>query len=232
MCALINGCRRWAVAASLSVLGAILAPMIGTGSAQADTTFQFRSDGGSSASRSRNTGSQYGRSKRMRLGATTPRRQRESLTGGSPEISESRTARRGSYTQRHGQRRPRGVRTASLGAGFTPPPSVGQSLTGGGIKWVASSGCLNSSLRAVIAQVASSFGPVTVNSTCRGPRHNSRVGGARHSHHLTGNAVDFRVRGAGARSVYAFLRSHASVGGLKLYRRGFFHIDTGARRTW
>jgi uncharacterized protein YcbK (DUF882 family) len=70
-----------------------------------------------------------------------------------------------------------------------------------------------------------------VNSTCRSRRHNSRVGGARHSHHLSGNAVDFRVRGASARSVYAFLRSHGSVGGLKLYRRGFFHIDTGSRRS-
>jgi uncharacterized protein YcbK (DUF882 family) len=49
---------------------------------------------------------------------------------------------------------------------------------------------------------------------------------------LGGNAVDFRVHGSGARGVYAYLRSHASVGGLKLYRRGFFHIDTGSRRTW
>lgn len=232
MRALINGCRRVAVAASMSVLGAVVAPMIGAGSVHADTVYQFRSDGGASASGGRKTGSHYGRSKRMRLGATTQRRQRESLTGGSPAISEGRTARRGRHAHRHSQRRARGVRTASLGAGFTPPPSVGQSLTGGGIKWAANSGCLNSSLRAVIAQVASNFGPVTVNSTCRGRRHNSRVGGARHSHHLSGNAVDFRVRGASARSVYAFLRSHGSVGGLKLYRRGFFHIDTGSRRTW
>jgi uncharacterized protein YcbK (DUF882 family) len=40
------------------------------------------------------------------------------------------------------------------------------------------------------------------------------------------------VRGASSRSVYAYLRSHGSVGGLKLYRQGFFHIDTGSRRTW
>ena len=127
---------------------------------------------------------------------------------------------------------PKGVRTASLGDGFVPAPSVGRSLSGGGISWAANSGCLNSSLRAVIAQVASAFGPVTVNSTCRSRRHNARVGGAHHSHHLSGNAVDFRVRGASSRSVYAYLRSHGSVGGLKLYRQGFFHIDTGARRTW
>jgi uncharacterized protein YcbK (DUF882 family) len=83
----------------------------------------------------------------------------------------------------------------------------------------------------VIYQVANSFGPVTVNSTCRSRRHNARVGGAHRSHHLNGNAVDFRVRGNN-RAVLSFLRSHGSVGGLKLYRGGFFHIDTGSRRSW
>jgi hypothetical protein len=232
MRALINGCRRMAVAASMGVLGAVVVPMMGTGSAHADTTYQFKADSGSSASGDRHTRNHYGRSKRMRLGAVPPRRQRESLTGGSPEISEGRAARRGLHAQRHSHRRVRSVRTASLGTSFAPVPSLGQSLTGGGVKWAANSGCLSASLRAVVAQVASNFGPVTVNSTCRNRRHNSRVGGARHSHHLSGNAVDFRVRGASARSVYSFLRSHASVGGLKFYRRGFFHIDLGPRRTW
>jgi hypothetical protein len=235
MRAFINGCRRMAVAASMIVLGAIAVPMMGTGPARADTTYEFQSESSPSAS-----GRKFTRSKRMRLGATSPRRHRESLTGGSPRISEGRRSRRarGSRHARHhgrhqhSHRRARGVRTASLGNGFAPAPSFGRSLSGGGISWSANSGCLNSSLRAVIAQVASTFGPVTVNSTCRSRRHNSRVGGARHSHHLSGNAVDFRVRGAGARSVYAFLRNHASVGGLKFYRRGFFHIDTGSRRTW
>jgi uncharacterized protein YcbK (DUF882 family) len=83
----------------------------------------------------------------------------------------------------------------------------------------------------VVASVAASFGPVTVNSTCRSRRHNARVGGARRSHHLTGNAVDFRVSG-NWRGVWAFLRSSGLVGGLKHYGRGLFHIDTGARRSW
>jgi hypothetical protein len=234
MRALINSCRRAAVAASMIVLGAVVAPMLATGSAQADSTFQFKSEGASSASGRQHTRGTYTRSKRMRLGAIPPRRQRESLTGGSPRISEGRRGRRahaGRHAHRRGDRRAR-VRTASLGNSFAPAPNIGPSLSGGGIRWAANSGCLNSSLRAVISQVASAFGPVTVNSTCRGRRHNARVGGARQSHHLSGNAVDFRVGGASSRSVYAFLRSHGSVGGLKLYRRGFFHIDTGSRRTW
>lgn len=227
---IISVCRRLAVAASMIVLGAVVAPMLGTGPARADSTFEFKGAVAPSAG-----SHQVNRSKRMRLGATTPRRQRESLTGGSPRISEGRSrraGRAGRHVREHTRRRARGVRTASLGAGFAPAPSFGRSLSGGGISWAANSGCLNSSLRAVIHQVASAFGPVTVNSTCRSRRHNSRVGGARHSHHLSGNAVDFRVRGASARSVYAFLRSHGSVGGLKFYRHGFFHIDNGSRRTW
>ena len=235
MRAFIDSCRRKAVAVSFIVVGAVAVPLPAAGPAHADDTYVFRGEA-SSAPSGRSSGRKFTRSKRMRLGATTPRRQRESLTGGSPGISEGRRGRKagaGRYARQHTGRRARGVRTASLGTDFAPaPPSFDRSLTGARVTWVASSGCLNGSLRAVIAQVANTFGPVTVNSTCRGRRHNSRVGGARHSHHLSGRAVDFRVRGASARAVHAFLRSHASVGGLKLYRRGFFHIDLGARRTW
>jgi uncharacterized protein YcbK (DUF882 family) len=87
------------------------------------------------------------------------------------------------------------------------------------------------SLQTVLAQVASNFGPLTVNSTCRSARHNRRVGGAPRSYHLTGNAVDFRVGGSYGQ-VLAFLARLRTVGGLKHYGRGVFHIDTGPRRTW
>jgi hypothetical protein len=142
----------------------------------------------------------------------------------SPRVrSERRTAKR---------RVERRTRVASLGGGFNAAPSTGPSVSGGGgIRWAASSGCLNSGLRSVVASVASLFGSVNVNSTCRSRGHNRRVGGARQSHHLTGNAVDFRVRG-NWRGVWAYLRSSGGVGGLKHYGGGLFHIDTGARRTW
>lgn len=126
--------------------------------------------------------------------------------------------------------RSRGHRTrlASLGHDQPLAPS---SLSGASVRWRASPGCLNRALHGVLQQVAASFGPVTVNSTCRSPRHNARVGGARHSQHLTGNAVDFRIAG-NAGSTLAFLRSNQAVGGLKHYGGGLFHIDTGPRRTW
>lgn len=121
----------------------------------------------------------------------------------------------------------RNVRTASLGA--VPVPSVpsGNAAGGGGIRWAASAQCLAPSLRAVISHVAANYGRVRVNSTCRSHKHNRRVGGARRSYHLSGNAADFRVFG-NVRGALAYLRQ--TVGGLKHYGGGLFHIDTGPRR--
>lgn len=129
------------------------------------------------------------------------------------------------------RRRPRGVQIASLGRDTLYPGRPGPGFAVGGIRWNASSACLNPTLRRIIGEVAASFGPVTVNSTCRGREHNARVGGSKHSQHLTGNAVDFRIAG-NPRTVLAFLSSHRSVGGSKHYGGGVFHIDTGPRRGW
>lgn len=124
------------------------------------------------------------------------------------------------------------VRTASLGKTYIPEekPAARKSVGGGGgINWIASASCLDGGLRGVLAQVASRFGSVTVNSTCRNASHNRRVGGASKSWHLTGDAADFRVHGNwGAASSY--LRS--AVGGFKHYGGGLFHIDTGPKRSW
>jgi len=122
------------------------------------------------------------------------------------------------------------VRVASLGTSFAPPAQASENVArGGSIRWVASASCLNGSLRGVLSQVAARFGSVTVNSTCRSSARNRRIGGARRSMHLTGDAADFRVQGnRGAAS--AFIRS--LVGGFKHYGGGLFHIDTGARRSW
>jgi hypothetical protein len=105
------------------------------------------------------------------------------------------------------------------------------SSSAGNVSWVASAACLESSLRGVIVNIASSYGPVRVSSTCRSSSRNRSVGGAGKSYHLTGNAADFRVFAA-VSSVYASLRSNGSVGGLKHYGGGLFHIDTGPRRSW
>jgi len=131
------------------------------------------------------------------------------------------------------RRTPRGIQLASLGGSeIGPSTRVRSSLSGGTIRWGASPSCLNSRLRTVINEVASIFGPVKVNSTCRSRTHNAEVGGATHSKHLTGDAADFSVRSK-KRGVLAYLQRNPSVGGLKLYGGdGHFHIDTGPRRTW
>jgi hypothetical protein len=120
---------------------------------------------------------------------------------------------------------------AALDTGAMIDTTPSKSITGGGVRWAANRSCLNGTLVAVVGQVAANYGPVTVNSTCRSKSRNRAVGGAKKSHHLSGNAVDFRVRG-NVRAVYAYLRSHGSLGGVKHYGGGLFHIDTGPKRSW
>lgn len=131
-------------------------------------------------------------------------------------------------TRTTNRQKPKGARVAALSPTTLAPRT---SLSGGGVRWVASAGCLNSRLKAVVYDVASRFGPVTVSSTCRSKKRNASVGGARKSKHLSGNAVDVRVH-ANHRAAYAYLKSAPGVGGYKHYGGGLFHIDTGPRRSW
>ena len=124
-----------------------------------------------------------------------------------------------------------GVKVAALGKDTYDYKPKKPSITGGSVNWVASSGCLDGSLKSVIYQVASNYGPVTVSSTCRSKSRNAAVGGAPRSKHLSGDAADFRVHG-NVGATYAFLKSNGSVGGLKHYGGGLFHIDNGERRSW
>lgn len=124
-----------------------------------------------------------------------------------------------------------GVKVAALGNDSYDYKPKKPNLTGGSVNWVASSGCLDGSLKSVIYQVAANYGPVTVSSTCRSKSRNASVGGAPRSKHLSGDAADFRVH-SNVSAAYAFLKSSGSVGGLKHYGGGLFHIDNGDRRSW
>ena len=127
------------------------------------------------------------------------------------------------------RRRSAGVQVASLEPDKQPSLSDAPSVAARAVRWVASPNCRNATLRRIVGEVAAAYGPVTVNSTCRSPSRNAAVGGARHSYHLSGSATDFRIHG-NARAVHAHLSSNRSVGGLKHYGGGLFHI--GPRRTW
>ncbi len=129
----------------------------------------------------------------------------------------------------------RRTRVASLGTtrndASDKPERPRRSLSGGSVNWTADAGCLNGTLRGIVGSLASNFGPVTVNSTCRSKSHNRSVGGAPKSYHLDGEAVDFRIH-SNISAAYASLRDNGNVGGLKHYGGGLFHIDTGPRRSW
>lgn len=155
------------------------------------------------------------------------------------KLTRKKLARRSLARNRKTRRKNRRVRVASLGRSFRYAPSPNnrkrkrpKSITRGGgrgVQWVASARCLNGRLRSAIYYVALNYGRVRVNSTCRSRRHNRRVGGARRSYHLTGDAADIRIWG-NVRAAARYLRSIA--GGYKHYGGGLFHIDTGPRRRW
>lgn len=147
---------------------------------------------------------------------------------GGPRVDDEDAAPR----QRRRRTASRNIRVASLGRVELPERRPRKSLSGGGgITWVASSGCLNGTVRSVLAEVASRFGGVTVNSTCRSRSHNAAVGGASRSWHLSGDAADFRVHGNWGAAA-AYLRGGGRIGGYKHYGGGLFHIDTGPSRSW
>jgi len=67
--------------------------------------------------------------------------------------------------------------------------------------------------------------PVTINSACRCPVHNSDVGGARNSAHLQGIAADISVKEVAPSVVHEFLDSlYPNSFGLGSYS-SFTHID-------
>lgn len=94
--------------------------------------------------------------------------------------------------------------------------------------------CLPTELMNVIYDVAERFGDVQILSTFRDPERNRRVGGAQRSFHLRCQAIDFRVMQPqpNREGLLKYLEDREDVGGLKRYPLGFFHIDTGPRRTW
>src|SRR5262249_11000406 len=110
-----------------------------------------------------------------------------------------------------------GLMVASLGREFfAPAPVSAPSLTGDAINWLPTDlpAFLAAPPRGGLLELAEAFGPITVRGPCRSKEVNARVGGAKRSYHLTGNAVDFNMTG-NYRAVLAFLKAKQEVGGLK-----------------
>jgi hypothetical protein len=66
--------------------------------------------------------------------------------------------------------------------------------------------------------------PITVTSGYRDPKTNRRIGGARSSRHMAGDAMDFFVQGENVVTTFNRLKSYHTRGGLAV-GNGFVHID-------
>jgi Peptidase M15 len=87
--------------------------------------------------------------------------------------------------------------------------------------------CLPEALRAVLADVETRFGPVTIVSTTHLHTANHTPGSIREKLHLGCKAVDIKTPHQ-PNEVIAFLRSRPEVGGINSYRNQVIHFDLNA----
>jgi hypothetical protein len=73
-----------------------------------------------------------------------------------------------------------------------------------------------------------------VNSGYRSPAYNARIGGARRSQHMSGNAMDITWNGINIQNREEFIRIAVEQGfrGIGRYGTRFVHVDIGQRREW
>jgi hypothetical protein len=99
------------------------------------------------------------------------------------------------------------------------------------VTWNDTRWCVPWRLKRVLKRVSQNYGPVVVHSTHRWPMENFRKGGKPKSYHLRCSAVDFSVSTYDG-DITGYLVNQPEVGGFSRYPQGFYHIDTGPRRTW
>ena len=74
--------------------------------------------------------------------------------------------------------------------------------------------------------------PLILTSAYRSPAHNRRVGGAKNSQHMGGNAFDVRMDNHDPHEFEAAARQVGFTGFGYYPKSGFMHIDTGPKRSW
>ena len=87
--------------------------------------------------------------------------------------------------------------------------------------------CLPEGLRAVLADLETRFGPVTIVSTTHLHTDNHSPGSIREKLHFDCKAVDIKTPHQ-PNEVIAFLRSRPEVGGINSYRNQVIHFDLNA----
>ena len=92
---------------------------------------------------------------------------------------------------------------------------------------------VNPDLLAKLDVLQSQFGKLPINSGYRSPAHNAAVGGARHSQHTKGQAVDIDVSDKSIKERLAIIdaASKAGIKGIGVYANAL-HFDVAGRRAW
>ena len=74
--------------------------------------------------------------------------------------------------------------------------------------------------------------PLVITSAYRSPEHNKRVGGAKNSRHMKGDAFDIRMDNHDPHQFEAAARAVGFTAFGYYPKSGFMHIDTGPARSW
>ena len=92
---------------------------------------------------------------------------------------------------------------------------------------------VNPALLVKLDTLQQKFGKLPITSGRRSAAHNAKVGGARGSQHLHGNAVDIDVSGMPVSERLALIdaASKAGIKGVGVYKNAL-HFDLGGRRAW
>lgn len=142
------------------------------------------------------------------------------------------------------------VQSSTRTPGYNPSEATGGTLDGvsrapvdpSGAKTKGSKGTIGSFDRAGLSEsargmvdkmAAAGYGDLGVNSSYRDPQTNAKVGGAKGSQHLHGNAVDVSLNGLTDAQKEGALDAALSAGaaGIGLYPGGAMHIDTRDKTT-
>lgn len=74
--------------------------------------------------------------------------------------------------------------------------------------------------------------PIILRSAYRSPEHNRKVGGAKNSRHMQGDAFDVQMNNHDPHEFEAAARAVGFTGFGYYIKSGFMHIDTGPSRSW
>jgi hypothetical protein len=94
-------------------------------------------------------------------------------------------------------------------------------------------GALSTEATDAVSRLLAKTGPLNIISGRRSPEHNAKVGGAKHSEHINGNAIDIDTTGMSEeqrREVIRLAREEGLVG-VGVYDNSL-HFDVGAPRAW